>query len=403
MKIKIGWERLVFFLTLYYTLIYILFATFDQTDSLTNKFTIIYLIIIFIYYNTKTKSKLIFVISNFVLLFSIFYTVFNFGFFQLTHSDYYSFLLYIYIMMTYTDTSMCTSFHKYLLERKKSFLISTLLFFAVILYTILFKKGMQIGYGSLVPVLYGPYTVPHKLGYSLIGIYAVVAIYAKSNNSRLFLFIKIICVVCNIWTAARSAVLGMAVIVFVDFISIKKRSWKVVIVGVAAVVFVFLITSIDILVNIPLFSKTITAINAGSITNGRNRFVDILMDNYKFNTSYLEKLFGIGMNNVRNVMRMNPTIGLAIHAHNDYINALCGYGLSGFILFIIVQLRTFSLFSKKAYWFLFFAIMFVLSYYNGLVMYTVFTPVLVSVVVFFQLCNINDTNRLPEKVEDYVS
>ena len=91
------------------------------------------------------------------------------------------------------------------------------------------------------------------------------------------------------------------------------------------------------------------------------------------------------MNNVRNVMKLDSTIGVAIHAHNDYVNALCGYGIVGMILFVMLQLKPLKLRAPFIFCIMLEGLLFILSYYNGLAMYSVFTPVLIVVYSFFLL------------------
>ncbi|MGI6501349.1 MAG: O-antigen ligase family protein [Anaerostipes sp.] len=403
MKIQIGAKKILFFLILYYHFIYILLATIDESQTLTNKLALLAFVLLYIFYFSQIaiKNRGLFFGSNIILIGYVLYSVAYFGFFQISRSDFYSFVLFIFLLLTFSNRSLCTDFGMFLVKYRRKYLFATLLFFVVLIYTVITGKGLHIGFGSVVPVLYGPYSVPHVLGYSLVGIYATIGILSKEDKNKIYFMIKMLCVICTIWTAARSAVLAIGILVFVDFVSVRNLSKKIILVGITILCLLYILLFTDLLVNNPLISKTISALDAGSITNGRERFIAILIDNYKLNTSFTQKLFGIGMNNVRQTMLRNQTIGVAIHAHNDYINMLCGYGAFGLTILIGLQCKLFTIFKSKFYALLLEVFVFILCYYNGLAMYTVFTPILPCIFMFFVVLEKgNNQNRLKTREGD---
>lgn len=385
MRVSKKIENWIFGIIVFYHLIYMTCSVFFP--KLNNKLAILMLILLFIYYNKQyaLKNRLEFFLINGIFVFYCMYTVFRFSTFQLTHSDYYTFWLLVFCFLSYSKEQTLVKFNGYLARKKKIFLYSVGAFFGLIIYSILFQNGLHTGYGSAIPVLYGPYDVPHVLAYACIGIYCELSLVEDRYNHKTVLFFKFICVLCTVWTAARSGVLAIALVLVVDYLKMKKRSKKVLVFIVASIVGLYLLLFTDVLYNNPLIQKTISAAAAGSITNGRSRFTSILLNYYSNYTSIVEKTFGIGMNNVRNVMKLDSTIGVAIHAHNDYVNALCGYGIVGMILFVMLQLKPLKLRAPFIFCIMLEGLLFILSYYNGLAMYSVFTPVLIVVYSFFLL------------------
>ncbi|MBQ8527200.1 MAG: O-antigen ligase family protein [Lachnospiraceae bacterium] len=378
-------EKTFFEVIMYYHTVYMLLAVISPESSLKNKWALLFLVCIYLYYNNRVRrvNRIAFIFNNVFLIGYTLYIALKCGFSQVLHVDYYSYVLLMYVFLTFSNVDVVMRFKKFLVCYHKKFLISTIMFFSLLLVSILIRNGLRVGQGSSIPVLYGPYSIPHGLAYSLIGIYCAVSILYNTYHKNFYLILKGVCILCTIWTATRSAVLALAFIIFADYLSIRKPRVKVMLVYIACIAFFYLLFFTDIITNNPLVQKTITAMGTGSITNGRERFAAIVMDYYYNFTTISEKVFGIGMEAVRGSLKNNPTVNVAIHAHNDYVNALCGYGVCGLLIYIGGQLLALKINKKVWNKLLLQLFLFILIYYNGLAMYMVLTPVLLIIYAFF--------------------
>lgn len=385
MRLMSSVEKAFFSFIMCYHTIYLFLAVLSPESSLKNKWALLFLVCIYFYYNNhvRRKSRKALVFNNLVLIGYTAYIALKCGSSQAIHADYYSYVLLMYVLLTFSDIDIVKRFKAFLIKHHREFTFATMLFFGLILVSIVARNGLRVGQGSSIPVLYGPFSVPHILGYALIGVYCAEAILYRAYHRNLYLALKGICIICTVWTATRSAVLAIAFIIFADYLSIRKPRLKVILVYVACVAFFFLLFFTDFITNNPLVQKTLSAIGAGSITNGRERFAAVALDYYYNFTTIAEKIFGMGMEAVRNSLKNNPTINVAIHAHNDYVNALCGYGVCGLLLYIGGQLAALKINKKVINKILLQLFLFILIYYNGLAMYLVLTPVLLIVYAFF--------------------
>lgn len=379
MKIRMNLERALFSFIMLYPLIHLALTTFAPTMS--TKIVLVFLGMLYYYFSKHTTIKEFLIVNVLIILYAL-YNIANYHIYQVMHSDFYTFVLLGLIFVVYSKKGVVDRFFSFLRLKEKMFRISEMLFFLILLYSMLFARGLQTGFGSKIPVLYGPYSVPHMLGYVLITMYCLNAFFQRMSKKNTFLFFKVLCVVLAVWTAARSAVLGMAIIVFADYISIRNLRKKYMILGAGVLVALYMIFFTDILINNPLIQKTMSSMENGSVTNGREWFSQIALNYYSNNTTFLEKLFGIGMNNVRSIFLHTPTIGVAIHAHNEYVNTLVGYGAIGLVIYIINQLKQMRVLVDWKMKLLIQCFIFILAYYNGFAMYAMFTPCLVIIITF---------------------
>lgn len=379
MRIKFNLEKVLFSFILLFPAVHIFLTAF--MPSLTTKVVILFLIILYFYFlRNSTVKNMLFV--NTVIIIYVFYNAFNYNLVQIIHSDFYSFILLGLIFCIYGNKKIVYRYYDFLIKRKNIFLFIESSFLLTLVYSIIFQEGLKVGFGSRIPVLYGPYDIPHMLGYILIVLYCLNSIFQRETSSKIFIMLKFLCIILVIWTAARSAVLGIAIIIFADYVMIKKIKQKFIILNGLILVALFLILFTDILINNPLIQKTLASIDGGSITNGRRLFMNIALDYYNNDSIIIEKLFGIGMNNLRSIFLYTSTIRVAIHAHNDYVNALVGYGFIGFVIFVIGQLGQIKALISPSMKLISQVFIFVLAYYNGLAMYSMFTPCLIILYVF---------------------
>jgi len=198
----------------------------------------------------------------------------------------------------------------------------------------------------------------------------------------MFALIKIVFSVCVILTGVRSAFLSLAILMFVDFYYMKKSRRKYFILIVVFLLFCYIICFTDILFTNPIIQKTLVAAKAGNITNSRGTIARIILNSYINNTTWYEKIFGMGIDGVRNAMLVG--LGVLAHGHNDYVNSLCGYGIIGFIIYFFCQIKIGHVILNKKNKIWLEICLFILIFSNGLAMYIVITPCIPIFVIAFE-------------------
>lgn len=364
-------------------------------DSLANKAVIVLMLCTYLYLNTfyvKTGKKIKFLIFNLCTIFYISYIGFVCGLEEIINSFFYSYLLTFIMIWMCIEDELREDFICYFINGKKRFLCYITILFVAVVLSVFFLNGLRVGYGTKIPVLYGPFNIAHMLAYILLVVYCGISLFNLNNKKRTVVILKSICVICLIFTAVRSAVLGLAVLIVCDYLSIKTRSKKVLIFSAAFIALVFVATCTDLLINNPLIEKTLYASEiGGSITNGREWYRQIAMASYISDTNVIEKAFGVGISGV--VDSIYRVLRVRIHAHNDYVNLLVGYGFVGFALFIVSQLSLSRACRSKYNVILLQLFIFILAYYNGFALYVNLTSCLLIVVAFFELKTIGNEKQ----------
>lgn len=267
-------------------------------------------------------------------------------------------------------------------------------FYFFLILSVFTHGGLQFGWGVSIPLLYGPFEYPHTLSYLLLGIYVLSSIELRLTDKKLPVYIMAICVICSMWTAVRSGLIALFIFIFMDFISIKDKNKKIYIIFFLVVILGVLVSFTDILTNNPLMQKTSNAAENGSLTNGRENFIQVLLGYFLMFETTNQRIFGIGIPGIRQIMQ--SVFAMAIHAHNDAINVLVGYGLVGTAVFWSTLVN----FCAKAKWgIIVFAVLFVLLFTNGLFMYTCFTPSMI-VLVIYTLTYFGDTEQYREIAQE---
>lgn len=139
------------------------------------------------------------------------------------------------MMLICTEDDLREEFIQYFMTRKKRFAAYVTVFFMTVVFSIIFLNGLRVGYGSKIPVLYGPFIIAHILAYLLMVVYCGVSLLDLENKKKTVIAIKLACVICIVCTAVRSAVLATAVLIVCDFLSIRNISKKAVILVAASV------------------------------------------------------------------------------------------------------------------------------------------------------------------------
>lgn len=272
-------------------------------------------------------------------------------------------------------------------------------FYTLLLFGVVFKHGLRAeGWGVSVPLLYGQFEIPHSLAYILLALYALSSLQYRLYKKKLPLYMMGLSFVCVVWTGVRSGLLALLILVIMDYLGIKNKTRKITVMFVLVVGVLGLLSFTDILTNNPLVQKTMNAAESGTISNGRDKFAQVLFAYYLFAESNMERFCGIGINGIRQIMK--SVYNVEIHAHNDFFNVLLGYGMPGTVLFWSMLIA----FCKKVkFGFIVFVILVILALTNGLFMYISFTPLMIYLAIYVdQFFDKNDlykdrANQIEEK------
>lgn len=383
MNKKISLEKIFFDSTFYYPVVTLFLATFFPYFP--NKFYILYVVISFVYYIKKVGiqngKKMILLIS--IISFYVFYDAWHSGISYILHLDFYCFLGFCLTAILTSEDKVYYSFKHYLKQRKSQFLLITIIILLLIVYSFAYSEGNHYNFGVVgFKILYGPYEIPHNIAYLSLLMYAFCMSYYKGVENIMFALIKIVFSVCVILTGVRSAFLSLAILMFVDFYYMKKSRRKYFILIVVFLLFCYIICFTDILFTNPIIQKTLVAAKAGNITNSRGTIARIVLNSYINNTTWYEKIFGMGIDGVRNAMLVG--LGVLAHGHNDYVNSLCGYGIIGFIIYFFCQIKIGHVILNKKNKIWLEICLFILIFSNGLAMYIVITPCIPIFVIAFE-------------------
>ena len=320
---------------------------------------------IVIFHRGKHSRKKIYkiLLFDFFLFMELYITIFYRGISKILSADFYGYILFALWLMMFSDEELLEQL-KYMIQRYKQLLIKLMLAFiiATIVYQLVILKGVRY--------FRGPFEISHILAYFCIEFYAVTIVAEKDiipnenhEDHKWILLVKVLCIGVVLMSAVRSAAIALAILIVVDYLKIRSFQKKSVIFAIGFLAIVYIVYGTNLLGNIPLFSKTIEAVSAGSITNGREVFSAYVLERWK-QFDVPSKLFGVGIDKIRDILFEIERV--RIHAHNDFVNILVGYGYIG-MGFIIVGLFSFIKGTKNIWLLL---LMAVLMYYNGIFMYT---------------------------------
>ena len=321
----------------------------------------------------------IFVLFNIGLLVAI--NLVRHGIFYIMHADFYLFVLFLVVGTLFSDERYLFAI-KQTVDNKRKVECALRMYYLLLLICILFFNGVRVSneWGISMPILYGPSEVPHGLAYMQSVLFVLAYYWYIKSREKKYLFWMILSVICCFWTGARSGILGMTLIIIFLYAHTKNTNKKVLVSLCIVCVLLFLGTFTNVLTRNPVVEKTLSAFSNGSISNGRERFVEYLVDYYTHQTSLGEKIFGISMIDLRNIMEIRWKTG--IHAHNDIINSLVGFGYFGLVLFCQSLLKLCRHLSSYIFMLLF---LLVLALSNGLYMYANFTFCIPIIIVILKI------------------
>lgn len=378
MKIKVS--NILPNLAFFYPSIYLLCSMVGLESFLSRLMWLSSLAVLVLDASKKTRSNRQVRLSLVYIIVLAIINAILFGYSYVLHIDCYGYMLLLSLFAIYSNDDRLNKLKEVAYNHRNGIklLIS---FYFLLLISILFFNGARMGsvWGLSFPVLYGPYSVTHNIAYQLIIMYAVASLNFRRSKKGIYLIFMIASVLCCVWTVARSGLLALAVVILTDYFSVRKASVKAVIAASGLFVLLYLGLFTDFLTNNPIVQKSIISAQGGSISNGRELFSAYVMNYYLTSTSFIQKLFGVSLYTIRSLLKVRWYV--EIHAHNDFVNILAGFGIYGLIGFIYSLLKLVKHTPKGI---LLLIVLVILSWYNGLYMYVSFVPAIPILMVFYR-------------------
>lgn len=267
-------------------------------------------------------------------------------------------------------------FQNFLLKHIRAFYIVQLVYVLILAYYV-FRYGLYAGWSTYV--LKGPYHYPHSLAYILVFLlFGDLFIYTQKKE-RIAIVLSVVNMSLIIITAVRSALLVAVisfVFVFKDLFNQKKfgRTFLYAFMALIILSSMYRYGIFDSVIR-----KTNQAIRHNSITNGRIQFLKTSFTalSSKNGAKPIDWLLGVGMSKLTktNYRYWHQ----AIHAHNDFADALICYGIFG----ITIYGSSMAKFMKRNYIWLGLTVG-LLAFSNGLFMYIDCIPILVYARMLFE-------------------
>ena len=376
---KIKKSKILYSFIIYYPVIY-LYAAIISND-LARKLSLLLIVMLII--NIILEKKKTKIVSLCIVLIFTAYNLISFGLEYIIHQDFYGYVLLMLLCISCANRNVISLINNLL--TKRTLTTACVLFLLGIVISILRGSGLQISHewGTTMPLLYGPYELPHSLSYQLLILFMYASIGHHKYKEKMFITYMLAFVFMLVWTGVRSSFLVLFILFCFEYNSINSMSKKTIIISGLLFVFCYLLFFTDFLYNNPIIQKTMQALSKTSgITNGRTDFNSYLSSVYLEKLTLIEKILGCSIDKLRYFMSLRYTT--ALHAHNDLFNSLLGMGAVGLILYLSSLLK---LCKTNAEWIKAFIPIFVLAFTNGLFMYTAFTPFLAIFPIYISNLN----------------
>lgn len=372
----ISLRKIITYLAIYYPAIYtILYMISDEYGRLLAQI----MLILCFGGMIQSKKKKTYLSLIYILIICLINVMLH-GIQYMFNLDFYGFILLLLIISLYLNDNYLNELESKLVN-EKVIKTSIFIYYIIIVISIFMDNGLRIesAWGVSIPMLYGPFELPHSLAYNQIIIFCMASILFRKTSKKLYLIIEAISFICIIWTGVRTVTLVIIIMLAYDLLKLKKVKIKYYIFSLLGLFFVFALLFSDIVINNPVVQKTLNALSKGNISNSRDDFNSYLLNFFCNRLSLSEKILGIGLPNLRSYMFLR--YGTELHAHNDIFNVLIGMGLITFMYYA----RKIWLFCKKAGKILpIFIVIFLLSFFNGLYMYIGFTPSIAILIIYYK-------------------
>ncbi|MBM6818116.1 O-antigen ligase family protein [Clostridium saudiense] len=243
---------------------------------------------------------------------------------------------------------------------------------------------------------------PHGNSYVMILMAIVIEIIISKKDNR-YLALYFIPLLSAFMSGARTPAVVMLGI-FLGIRCFKNRirtnlrfSWKglLIVVGFLIVISIFS----DVLVNFALHSnimdKFSSTSDSGNVLNSRDLIWNGLINEFKYNFSDIERVFGHGIH--YSVIINMYNVNSPIWGHSDFIDILISYGIIMLAIYVVMYVRYFiklwSIGGNALLIMVFFVGMVLLSIFNGVINYTVFISAIAFWAMFYISIEDKDINE----------
>ncbi|GAA0089298.1 O-antigen ligase family protein [Clostridium perfringens] len=365
----------IMFLMIFFYPVIDLISNFINNTKLGMLYNVTFLIflIFFQVISLKFKQFLKVFIVDLIIIIVIYVSYVN----EMTISfDTVAFLNFILISSIFVNKNIVNMFKDFILKNYKTFNFIAWTYIFLIFISCLTKSGYEHYWGIIT--LKGPYLYNHTLAYISLILYLETWFIYKNIKikAKKYLFFMVVFASFIILTAVRSVAIAFLFVLIFQFKSIKLKK-KIKLTIILILFFMILGSFTDILSNNPLVLKNENTIEGGSLSNGRDVFWKEDIRYFKQETDLKEKLLGVGIQKIKEINY--SVVGLKIHAHNDIINIIIGYGILGLIIFILLLINI----SKYRGGLFNFIVLSALLFTNGLFMYFSFVECIPILIISF--------------------
>ena len=262
------------------------------------------------------------------------------------------------------------------------------------------KQGFLERWGMTVFV--GINGNPHGNSYVMILMAIVIEIIISKKDNR-YLALYFIPLLSAFMSGARTP----AVVMLGIFLGIRcfkntirtnlRFSWKGLLIVIGSLIVISIFS--DVLVNFALHSsimdKFSSTSDSGNVLNSRDLIWNGLINEFKYNFSDIERVFGHGIH--YSVIINMYNVNSPIWGHSDFIDILISYGMLMLAIYIVMYVRYFiklwSIGGNALLIMVFFVGMVLLSIFNGVINYTVFISVIAFWAMFYISIEDKDINE----------
>ena len=184
---KIKKSNILYSFIIYYPIIY-LYAAIISND-LARKLALLLIVMLII--NIILEKKKTKIVSLCIVLIFTAYNLIAFGLEYIIHQDFYGYVLLILLCISCANRNVIALINNLL--TKRALTTACVLFLLGIVISILRGSGLQISYewGTTMPLLYGPYELPHSLSYQLLILFMYASIGQHKYKEKMFITYKV--------------------------------------------------------------------------------------------------------------------------------------------------------------------------------------------------------------------
>ena len=262
------------------------------------------------------------------------------------------------------------------------------------------KQGFLERWGMTVFV--GINGNPHGNSYVMILMAIVIEIIISKKDNR-YLALYFIPLLSAFMSGARTP----AVVMLGIFLGIRcfkntirtnlRFSWKGLLIVIGSLIVISIFS--DVLVNFALHSsimdKFSSTSDSGNVLNSRDLIWNGLINEFKYNFSDIERVFGHGIH--YSVIINMYNVNSPIWGHSDFIDILISYGMLMLAIYVVMYVRYFiklwSIGGNALLIMVFFVGMVLLSIFNGVINYTVFISAIAFWAMFYISIEDKDINE----------